>query len=79
MKVYRTVRLLTETALNIIAHNGRCTDIDCNLCPLHIDMCNIATMKLLDPNKRIRRTKNKGITDRIIDINDSICPTFFNI
>lgn len=52
MKVYRTVRLLTNTALYIIGNDGNCANVDCHFCPLHQVKCNVDKMQLLAKQNR---------------------------
>ena len=52
MRAYRTIRLLTNTALYILRNDGRCANVECHLCPLNGDCCAMSTGRLLTQDNR---------------------------
>jgi len=52
MKAYRTIRLLTATALYILGNNNNCANVECHLCPLNGDCCTLNSGRLLTQHSR---------------------------
>jgi hypothetical protein len=54
MKPYRTIKLLTATALYIIGNDGNCANVECHFCPLHEKdyCCDVNAMRLLAQHSR---------------------------
>ena len=54
MKAYRTIRLLTETALYIIGNDGNCANVECHFCPLNEKdyCCDVNSGRLLAQHSR---------------------------
>jgi hypothetical protein len=52
MKPYRTIRLLTATALYIIGNDGNCANVECHFCPLNEKGCRVNSGRLLSQHSR---------------------------